>query len=354
MIDSTTVKALLARMQGIRVLVLGDLIADEFLIGEVERISREAPVLILRHQSTRLAPGGAANAAANIAALRGKPEMLGVVGRDPTGRQLLVNMEGLRIITRSVVMEATRPTTTKTRISASSMQTVTQQIVRVDRLVRDPISPEIEDQVIAALEARLPAAEALLISDYGNGLITPRIREAALAAGRQVGKLVAVDAQGDLSEFFGASVLTPNQPEAEANVGFAITDPGSLQAAGSVMLEKTGAEAVLITRGASGIALFERDRPMVEIPAFNRSEVFDVTGAGDTVVGTLTLALAAGATYLEATLMANLAASIVVRRFGTVTPSPADMETAVDTIEPHRSGEQLAAGRGVLPEGPEQ
>lgn len=333
MLDLVTVKALLARMQGTRVMVLGDLIADEFLIGEVERISREAPVLILLHQSTRLAPGGAANAAANIASLRGKAEMLGVVGRDPTGRQLLVTMEGLRIATRSVVMDAARPTTTKTRISATSQQTVTQQIVRIDRLERAPISTEIEDQILAAFETRLPGVEAVLISDYGNGLITPRVREAALAAARAAGKLVAVDAQGDLADFFGASVFTPNQPEAEANVGFAITDERSLLEAGEILLDKTGAEAVLITRGASGIALFERDRPVVEVPAFNRSEVFDVTGAGDTVVGTLTLALAAGATYTEATLMANLAASIVVRRFGTVTPSPAELEEAAAAFD---------------------
>lgn len=339
MLDRTTVDALLSRMNGTRILVLGDLIADEFLMGEVERISREAPVLILRHQQTRLLPGGAANAAANIAALKGRPEMVGVVGKDPTGRQLLTYLEGIRVATRSVVMDQVRPTTTKTRISASSNQSVTQQIVRVDRLVRDPVPHEIENQLISAISSRLAQCEALLLSDYGNGVITERVREAALSEAKVQGKLVVVDAQGDLRDYYGASVLTPNQPEAERVVGFPIVDAESLALAGQTLLDETGAEAVLITRGASGIALFERDQDMVEVPAFNRSEVFDVTGAGDTVVGTLAIALAAGANYVEATVMANLAASIVVRRFGTATTSPQELLAAIDALEASMAGD---------------
>ena len=319
-------------MSGTKVLVVGDLIADEFLIGEVERISREAPVLILRHQQTRLAPGGGANAAANIASLKGRPEMVGVVGKDPTGRQLLTCLEGIRVSTRSVIMDPVRPTTTKTRISAASMQSVTQQIVRVDRLVRDPVPHEIENQIISAIQSRMQACEAILLSDYGNGVITDRVREAALSEAKVQGKLAVVDAQGDLRDFYGASVLTPNQPEAERVVGFQIVDHETLAQAGQMLLDETGAEAVLITRGSSGIALFERDRELVEVPAFNRSEVFDVTGAGDTVVGALTLALAAGATYFEATVIANLAASIVVRRFGTATTTPQEILEAVESI----------------------
>jgi rfaE bifunctional protein kinase chain/domain len=333
MLDLQAVDALLSRMAGTRILVLGDLIADEFLMGEVERISREAPVLILRHQQTRLLPGGAANAAANIAALKGRPELVGVVGKDPTGRQLLTYLEGIRVSTRSVVMDPVRPTTTKTRISASSNQSVTQQIVRVDRLVREPVSHEIETQFIQAVATRLASCEALLLSDYGNGVITPRVREAALSEAKVQGKLAVVDAQGDLRDFYGASVLTPNQPEAERVVGFAIVDHETLVQAEQALLDETGAEAVLITRGQHGIALFERDRELVEIPAFNRSEVFDVTGAGDTVVGTLAIALAAGANYVEAAVMANLAASIVVRRFGTATTSPQEMLDAAGVFE---------------------
>ncbi len=339
MLDRTTVDALLSRMNGTRILVLGDLIADEFLMGEVERISREAPVLILRHQQTRLLPGGAANAAANIAALKGRPEMVGVVGKDPTGRQLLTYLEGIRVATRSVVMDQVRPTTTKTRISASSNQSVTQQIVRVDRLVRDPVPHEIENQLISAISSRLAQCEALLLSDYGNGVITERVREAALSEAKVQGKLVVVDAQGDLRDYYGASVLTPNQPEAERVVGFPIVDAESLAHAGQTLLDETGAEAVLITRGSHGIALFERDQDMVEVPAFNRSEVFDVTGAGDTVVGTLAIALAAGANYVEATVMANLAASIVVRRFGTATTNPQELLAAIDALESALAGD---------------
>lgn len=326
MIDSQTVSRILRGFSNTRVMVLGDLIADEFLNGEVSRISREAPVLILRHRATDVVPGGAANAAANMASLGGKVEVVGVFGQDVSGETLAQSLIERGIDTSGVVIDPDRPTTTKTRISASSQQSVNQQIVRVDRESHDPLSPELEDAVIAVLEERIPQIDGLLISDYGNGVLTPRVVQAALDLVRRHGKLVTVDAQGDLSVFKGVAALTPNQPEAEGVVGFPIVDQDSLKRAGQRLLELTEAQAVLITRGGNGIAVFEAGGEITQIPAFNRTEVFDVTGAGDTVVGTLTLALAGGASYVEATILANLAASIVVRRFGTSTTTVDEME----------------------------
>lgn len=326
MMNATTLSRLLRGFRSTRVMVLGDLIADEFLNGEVTRISREAPVLILRHKATDVVPGGAANAAANMASLGGQVEAVGVFGADASGETLAASLNDRGVDTSGVVIDSSRPTTTKTRISASSQQSVNQQIVRVDRESHEPLSPELEDAVIAVLERRIPEIDGLLISDYGNGVLTPRVVQAALELGRRHGKLITVDAQGDLSVFKGVAALTPNQPEAEAVVGFKIVDQETLMRAGASLLEMTEAQAVLITRGSNGIAVFEAGGPVTQIPAFNRTEVFDVTGAGDTVVGTLTLALAGGASFVEATVLANLAASIVVRRFGTSTTTAGELE----------------------------
>lgn len=310
-------EALLAKFPAARVLVVGDLFADEYLRGEVARISREAPVLILSHAESKVYPGGAANAAANIASLSGQVDMAGVVGDDPMAPQLRGELERRGVGTGLTLADPTRPTTTKTRISASSQQSVTQQIVRVDREDRGAISPELEDRLLAAIEAKMASYDAVMLSDYGNGVCTPRVIAAVLAMAQAAGKIVTVDSQGDLRRFPGAWILTPNQPEAEAEVGFAIVDDETLRRAGTQLVGEAQAKSVLITRGGKGMALFEASGELTEIPAFNRSEVFDVTGAGDTVVGTLTLALAAGADFKEAIVMANVAASIVVRRFGT-------------------------------------
>lgn len=329
MLEPATLSRLTRGFAETRVLVVGDLIADEFLTGQVGRISREAPVLILYHQQTDVVPGGAANAAANMASLGCQVQVIGLFGDDPSGAALAKSLNDRGIDTSGVVVDPSRPTTTKTRISASSQQSVTQQIVRVDRESREPITPEIEARVFASLEEKIPLVDGVLISEYGNGLLTPGVIARILEVAKAHGKLVTVDAQCDLRTFPGVAAVTPNQPEAETNVGFAITDEASLREAGRILLAETGAQNVLITRGAHGIALFEASGRLSQVPAFNRTEVFDVTGAGDTVVGTLTLALAGGASPLEATLLANLAASVVVRRFGTATTTVAELSDAL-------------------------
>ncbi|MDB5096886.1 MAG: hldE [Cyanobacteria bacterium RYN_339] len=331
-LSTPRLEALLAGFARAKVLVVGDLFADEYVTGEVARISREAPVLILQHSNATVFPGGAANAAANIASLGGAVDMAGVVGEDLMAGQLKAELNQRGVGTDLSLPDPSRPTTTKSRISASSQQSVTQQIVRVDREKRHPLDADLEARLLAAIEARLPGYDAVLLSDYGNGVLTPSLIARMCELVGRAGKVLTVDSQGDLSRFPGAWVVTPNQPEAEAEVGFTITDDATLRAAGAKILAGTSLRSVLITRGGAGMALFEREGGLTEIPAFNRSDVFDVTGAGDTVVGTLTMALAAGATPREAVVLANLAASIVVRRFGTSVTNVQEMREAWDAL----------------------
>ncbi|HBN09841.1 MAG TPA: D-glycero-beta-D-manno-heptose-7-phosphate kinase [Cyanobacteria bacterium UBA8530] len=323
-IEKARFEAITSRFPRTRLLVVGDAIADEFLVGEPSRISREAPVLILKHKNSEIIPGGAGNAAANAASLGGRVDLLGAVGQDLSCDRLREALEVRGVGTKLLLPDPSRPTTTKTRISAHSQQSVTQQIVRIDKECHLDLSPELEARAIAFLEAAIPEVDAVLVSDYGNGVLTKRIVERLGSLCLEHHKKLTVDSQAGLGRFPHASVITPNQPEAEAAVGYKIEDRESLLRAGADLLSLSGAEAALITRGANGIALFERSETS-EVPAFNRSEVFDVTGAGDTVIATFTLALAAGATFLEATVLANLAASIVVRRFGTATTTVAEM-----------------------------
>ena len=336
-------EALLAGFARARVLVVNDLFTDKYVRGEVARISREAPILILAHRESRVYPGGAANAAANIASLSGRVEMAGVVGDDPMAPKLRGELERRGVATGLTLPDPSRPTTTKTRISASSQQSVTQQIVRIDQEDRGPLGEVLETALLAALERRIDDFDAVLLSDYGNGVLTPRVLAGALALAQDRGKIVTVDSQGDLRRFPGCWILTPNQPEAEAVVGYPIVDHPTLLRAGAELLAMARSKSVLITRGGAGMALFEADGSVTEIPAFNRLEVFDVTGAGDTVVGTLTLALAAGATFREAIVIANVAASIVVRRFGTSV-------TTVDELREAWAGLPMRAELSKLPD----
>lgn len=331
-LTTTRLETLLSGFARGKVLVVGDLFADEYVTGEVTRISREAPVLILAHRESTVFPGGAANAAANIASLGGGVDMAGVVGEDLMAGQLKAELNRRGVGTDLSLPDASRPTTTKSRISASSQQSVTQQIVRVDREKRHALDPAIEDRLLGAIRERLSGYDAVLLSDYGNGVLTPRVITEMLEMVTRAGKVLAVDSQGDLRRFPGAWVVTPNQPEAESVVGFRIMDETTLRQAGQKILDEARVKSVLITRGGAGMALFEQGGALAQIPAFNRSEVFDVTGAGDTVVGTLTLALAAGATMREAVILANLAASIVVRRFGTSVTNPVEMRAAWDGL----------------------
>ncbi|MGY6530864.1 MAG: bifunctional heptose 7-phosphate kinase/heptose 1-phosphate adenyltransferase [Cyanobacterium sp.] len=314
--------------KNLNLLVIGDLTLDEFLTGEVERLSREAPVLILRHEDTNQIPGGGANAVYNLAKLGANIRVAGYVGDDIQGEALLKIFESANIDTGGIIKDNTRPTVTKTRIAGHARQSVTQQIVRVDRKSDSLPSEELQSQLSQYIDNQLYHVDGVVCSDYGDGVFTQPIIKSSLNH-----HLVVVDSQKDLPRFFGATLFTPNLPEAELAVGYAINDEASLLSAGKDLLAKTQAKYMLITRGEEGMSLFSYQGSQLEvehIPAFNRTDVFDVTGAGDTVVAALSLALCSGATPWEAAVLGNLAASIVVRVFGTATTSVEEIKDALN------------------------
>jgi D-glycero-beta-D-manno-heptose-7-phosphate kinase len=321
--------ALVSRFKGKRILVVGDMVADEYIVGVPERISREAPVLILTHTDQFTVPGGATNPGVNVRTLGAEVFLAGVVGDDEPGRRLREKLCEQGIAMEGLLCEPGRPTSTKTRILAGGTQLVQQQIIRVDRIDHSELSDDCVRRMIAYLDATIPTMDALIISDYEIGGINKAIIEATLPLARQLGKIVVVDSHGDLARFQGVTALTPNQPEAEGTLGMRITDRASLERGGARLLDETHARGVLITRGGEGMSLFERDRPPVHVPASNLTEVFDPTGAGDTVAATFTLALVAGGTMAEAAMLANIAAGLVVRRIGCATNTPEELADAV-------------------------
>ncbi len=302
-------------------MVVGDLTLDEFMTGRVERISREAPVLILRHEQTRRVPGGGANAVYNMAQMGAKVMAVGILGDDEQGRALHHIFTEAGIDTRGIVIDPDRPTVTKTRISGHSRQSVTQQIVRIDRKSDRPPSSKIEKILADFIESHLNEVDVLVCSDYNEGVFMPGVIDSALKH-----PITVIDAQKDLHRFAKASIFTPNIPEVEGAVGYSVED--NLRQAADDLLHLTQSHQVLITRGEEGMSLFTKDQEH-HIPAFNRTEVYDVTGAGDTVVAALSLTLAAGGSYWEGAILGNLAASIVVRHFGTATTNPKEMEHAL-------------------------
>jgi rfaE bifunctional protein kinase chain/domain len=309
------------------VLVVGDLTLDEFLTGEVERVSREAPVLILRHEETKQVPGGGSNAIYNFAQLGATVKAVGLLGKDEQGQALQRIFETVGIDTSGIFWDGDRPTVTKTRISGHSRQSVTQQVVRVDRKSDTLPHPDLQQQLADYIRQYIDDVDAIVCSDYGDGTLTQPVIDAALEHPRTI-----VDSQKQIPRYQNAMLFTPNLPEAELAVGYSITNADRLSQAGRDLLQLTHAQYILITRGEQGMTLFGLDGTEEHIPAFNRTKVFDVTGAGDTVVAALTLGLSAGATVWEAAVLGNLAASLVVRQFGTTTTSPISMKTALEAL----------------------
>lgn len=321
----------IANLAGGKVIVLGDLLIDELLEGSPERISREAPVLILEHVDTQLIPGGAANTANNVAALGGTCHAIGVCGSDEYAGKLRKLFDDHRI-KHSLVEDPSRPTTVKTRILSKS-HSFRQQLLRLDRISHKPIGQHIEDQLFTALSKVIGEYKAVILSDYKGGVMTDGLIRACRKIAAENNIMVVVDAQGDFARFQDVTLLTPNQPDCEAALGFSIDSKESLTNAGQQLLMMTGAKALLITRGSSGMVLFQQGQPMVELPAFNRSAVFDVTGAGDTVVATMALALVTGSNFVEAMALGNLAAGIVVKKPGTAVTSQAEMLEILELLK---------------------
>jgi len=317
---------LIDRFAGRRVAVFGDLIVDEFIYGEIARVSREAPVLILNYDSTEIVPGGAGNAANNVAALGGRPLVVGIAGRDEAGERLLAAMNGMSLA--GVTRPASYRTPTKTRILAGGVHSAKQQVVRIDRAASQVSDPH-RDAVAAGLIRAAARCDAMLVSDYGSGLATPGLVAEARKEMRPRVPLL-VDSRYSLLKFRGMTTCTPNESEVEHLFGVRIGENARvLERCGRALLDRTRAQAVLVTRGSRGMALFQRKKPTVHIPIHGSDQIADVTGAGDTVIATMTLALAAGASYEEAARLANYAGGIVVMKRGTATVSADELRTVV-------------------------
>jgi rfaE bifunctional protein kinase chain/domain len=307
-----------------RVAVIGDLIADEFIYGRVARVSREAPVLILQYDSTQIVPGGAGNAANNVASLGGRTHIVGLTGKDEAGKRLHASLA--HVNTRGLLSPQGYSTPVKTRILAGGVHTAKQQIVRIDRVVSSEYDQKTRSAFVRAAMKAAADCDAILMSDYGTGLVTTELASAlSSAAGSRTPRRpipILIDSRYDLLTYRGLTACTPNESEVEQMFDTKIGD--NVKA-----LERTRMNAVLITRGSRGMAVFEPDRPTVHVPIYGSDEVADVTGAGDTVIATLTLAIAAGASFYESARLANYAAGLVVMKRGTATVSPEELREAI-------------------------
>ena len=318
-------KDAVARFAGKRIAVVGDLIADEYLFGKPARISREAPVLILRFSEREVRLGGAANAAHNVRALGARVLPIGVAGKDAPGDELLGLFHSAGMTTDGLATESGRVTPMKTRIMAGGYQATRQQVVRLDREPATEPQPMTEDAMLSRLSTLGDRADGFLVSDYGYGTVTPRVFERVRALARRTNAVVAVDSRYDLLKFAGVTAATPNEAELEHLTGTTVDDERSVEKAGRQLLERLDARILLVTRGSRGMALLERDGATTFIPIHGTDEIADVTGAGDTVISVFTLALAAGATPLEAATLANVAGGLVVMKRGSATVSPAEL-----------------------------
>jgi rfaE bifunctional protein kinase chain/domain len=311
-----------------RLVVLGDLVADEYVSGTTSRISREAPVLIVREEHRALRPGAAANAVANLRALGGAPLPVGLVGDDADGAALLRDLQQRGIDCRGIVSARGRRTARKTRILAGGRNTVRQQMLRLDRLAAQP-DAGLRGELVTRLRAALDGAAGLVVSDYGEGVVTDEVFAAVLAAARD-GVAVYVDSRFRIADFHGVAALTPNEPELAAATGIELDGLAAVECAGRSLLERTGAAAALIKRGRAGMALLLQGADLVPLPAFGSSEIADVTGAGDTVLAAWSLARAAGAAPFDAMRLANIAGGLQVTKAGTAVVTGEELSTAID------------------------
>jgi D-glycero-beta-D-manno-heptose-7-phosphate kinase len=324
--------AILDRLHSKTIMMVGDLVADEFVHCEISRVSREAPVLIIKHRETTIVPGGGGNAANNIAAIGARVVPVGIVGSDRAGRALLDHFQSRGVDTRGIIMAREFQTVTKSRILAGIGHGSRQQVVRIDREPSEPLS-EKRTQQIARYAMRVAAkVDAVLVSDYGYGAATPQLAESL----RQVqgARPMTIDSRYRLGEYRHATAATPNEFEAEEAGGIRIgNDLKKLEQAGRGLMRKLDLQSLVITRGKEGMAVFERERPTVHIPIWGSDEVADVTGAGDTVIAVFTAALAAGAGFAQAARLANFAGGIVVMKRGTATVSVEELKQAVQAAQ---------------------
>jgi D-glycero-beta-D-manno-heptose-7-phosphate kinase len=315
-----------------RIVVAGDVILDEYLIGTATRMSREAPVPVLEFEQQRLIPGGAANPAANIIALGAHVRLVGMIGADSEATALRQVLQARGINTDDLVVDGARPTTVKTRILAQMGLRFPQQVARLDKLSRDPITPAIEGRAIDAVLRAAGNADALLLSDYGGGLLTPRLVDKARALGNHL--LLTADAQGKFEKYAGFGVVKCNADEARAFLRRPLNSPDDYAAAARDLCSALKlTRGMVITRGADGATIATPDGHTQHCPAPAVSDVYDTVGAGDTAVAVLTLALAAGAALDEAATLANYASGLVVRRVGNYAPTADELVKSIENSQ---------------------
>lgn len=329
-LDKQSLLNLIDRFRGLKVVVWGDFILDEYLYGTTKRISREAPVLIISYERQEFFPGGAGNSLLNLKALGAQPVPVGVVGRDEAGENVVSFLKQNRIPTSHLIKSKRFQTPIKTRILAGEANTRHQQILRIDREAQVPDNQNLLRQLLHHLEKALANAHALLISDYNYMTVKTRLFASVLEKCRRARIPVTLDSRFRLLFFRGITVATPNEPEVEAALHLEINDDRRvLTRAGQTLLRRLAAQALLITRGSRGMALFEKNRPPLFIPVHGSTDIVDVTGAGDTVISVFTLALAAGASFSQAAHLANYAGGIVVMKKGTATVLPEELKHAI-------------------------
>lgn len=315
---------LLERFARVRLLLVGDLLADHYLYGQTERVSREAPVLIVRHESDEVQLGGGGNAAANARALGAKVTAVGVVGRDTMGTELARLFRSKGITLRAVSAKGLA-TETRTRVLAGGVSTTRQQMLRIDRGATGPLPQPVRQALAAAIERAARNADVVMVSDYAAGVLCDETR-AALRRVMQRGVPVCVDSRFALASMVGFTVCKPNEPELAALTGLPVRTDADVAAAGRAALKRLRCQSLLVTRGRRGMMLFQAGEKPVSIPVHGADAAVDVTGAGDTVGASLAVALGAGATPLEAARLANVAGALVVQKPGTATVSAAELE----------------------------
>ena len=323
-----------------KIVIVGDAIADRFVHGAISRVSREAPVLILKHRERTVVPGGGANAINNLADLDVNVLPVGIVGDDEAGRLLIKSFRHKHIPVSGVLKDKSHTTVTKTRILAGMTHSARQQVVRVDREPESAPNTHLTRELVLAARQYARASDALLLSDYGYGAATPAILNAVRAKGRLNNIPVTLDSRFRMLEYSGVTAATPNEPEVEACLGVTIgQDWSKLLSSADVLMSRLKLQSLVITRGHDGMVAFNRKHKPVDIPIFGSDEVADVTGAGDTVIATFTAALAAGATTEEGAQLANYAGGIVVMKRGTATVTRQEllhaMEQAPPATRPH-------------------
>ncbi len=333
--EAERLKKIVESFPKLTITVLGDMVADEFIFGEISRVSREAPVLILKHRERTVVPGGGANAANNLADLGVNVLPVGIVGDDEPGRLLMKYFRHKRMAMSGILKDKSYTTVTKTRILAGMTHTARQQVVRVDREPAASPNSHLTRELYLAARNYAHASDALLVSDYGYGAATPAIVETLREKGKLGTVPIILDSRYRMLEYSGITAATPNEPEVEATLGLRIGEEWEkVVGAGEQLMKRMKLESLVITRGGDGMVAFDGRHKPVDIPIFGSDQVTDVTGAGDTVIAAFSAALAAGATTEEAAQLANYAGGIVVMKRGTATVSREELLHALEQSPP--------------------